>query len=43
MLNKGPYVVDAIRMLDDVLGRMRGHQSKKRSLLRALRVGADLW
>lgn len=37
MLNKGPYVTDAIRMLDDILKRMQGHQAKKRPLLRALR------
>jgi pyruvate kinase len=37
MLNKGPYITDAIRMLDDILRRMAGHQSKKKSLLRALR------
>jgi pyruvate kinase len=38
MLNKGPYVVAAIRTLDGVLRRMQGHQSKKRPLLRALRA-----
>jgi pyruvate kinase len=37
MLNKGPYIADAIRTLDDILRRMGGHQTKKRSLLRALR------
>jgi pyruvate kinase len=37
MLNKGPYIADAIRTLDDILRRMGGHQVKKRSLLRALR------
>jgi pyruvate kinase len=37
MLNKGPYITDAIRMLDDILRRMAGHQAKKTSLLRALR------
>jgi pyruvate kinase len=38
MLNKGPFVVDAVRTLDDVLGRMEGHQSKKTSRMRALRA-----
>ena len=44
MLNKGPYIGDAIRTLDDILRRMGGHQEKKRSLLRALRSwsGKDL-
>ncbi|MBK7052520.1 MAG: pyruvate kinase [Rhodoferax sp.] len=38
MLNKGPYITDAIRALDDILRRMAGHQAKKRPLLRALRA-----
>ena len=38
MLNKGPYIVEAMRTLDDILKRMREHQSKKRPLLRALRA-----
>jgi pyruvate kinase len=36
MLNKGPHVLDAVGVLDDVLGRMESHQSKKTSRLRAL-------
>ncbi|MBK7004213.1 MAG: pyruvate kinase [Burkholderiales bacterium] len=36
MLNKGPFITDAIRTLDDILRRMGSHQEKKRSLLRAL-------
>ena len=42
MLNKGPYMVDAIRTLDDILRRMQSHQSKKRSLLRQLSVSESL-
>jgi pyruvate kinase len=38
MLNKGPYVVQAVQMLDDVLRRMQAHQTKKVSLLRQLRL-----
>jgi pyruvate kinase len=38
MLNKGPFIVDAMRTLDDILKRMQAHQSKKRPLLRALRA-----
>jgi len=38
MLNKGPYIIDAMRTLDDILKRMQAHQSKKRPLLRALRA-----
>lgn len=37
MLNKGPYLRDAVRSLRDILARMRGHQEKKRSMLRPLR------
>jgi len=36
MLNKGPFVLDAVGILDDVLGRMEAHQVKKTSRLRAL-------
>jgi pyruvate kinase len=38
MLNKGPYIADAICTLDDILRRMAGHQAKKTPLLRALRA-----
>jgi pyruvate kinase len=36
MLNKGPHILDAIRMLDGVLARMEGHQHKKTAQLRVL-------
>lgn len=36
MLNKGPFVTEAVSVLDDVLARMEGHQVKKTSRLRAL-------
>jgi pyruvate kinase len=38
MLNKGPYVVEAVRFLCDILQRMEGHAQKKRSMLRRLGV-----
>ena len=38
MLNKGPYIVQAVKVLDDILCRMHGHQAKKRSMLRELRL-----
>ena len=38
MLNKGPYIVEAIRMLDGILKRMQEHQHKKASMLRSLQV-----
>lgn len=36
MLNKGPHILDAIQMLDDILQRMQEHQNKKSALLRRL-------
>ncbi len=36
MLNKGPHITRAVRTLDDILRRMRDHQSKKRAMLRPL-------
>ncbi|MCE9573300.1 MAG: hypothetical protein K8W52_09095 [Deltaproteobacteria bacterium] len=38
MLNKGPFVADAVAVLDDILRRMAAHQHKKRSLFRRLSV-----
>jgi pyruvate kinase len=38
MLNKGPYVVSAVRALDDILRRMQAHQAKKRAMLRELHL-----
>lgn len=37
MLNKGPHIVQAVEILDDVLTRMQGHHVKKSPQLRALR------
>jgi len=38
MLNKGPYVIQAVKALDNIFKRMQAHQEKKRSMLRKLRV-----
>jgi pyruvate kinase len=38
MPNKGPYIVTAVRILDDILRRMQAHQEKKRSMLRKLHL-----
>jgi pyruvate kinase len=38
MLNKGPYIFTAVRILDDILRRMQAHQEKKRSMLRKLHL-----
>lgn len=37
MLNKGPYLVEAVAALNEILTRMSEHQSKKTARLRALR------
>jgi pyruvate kinase len=42
MLNKGPHIVDTIRMLSDILERMERHQYKKSPLLRRLKMVDDL-
>jgi pyruvate kinase len=38
MLNKGPYVAEAVSVLADILRRMEKHRDKKRSLFRKLEV-----
>jgi len=38
MLNKGPFIVEAVAMLDDILTRMDAHQHKKSPQLRALSI-----
>lgn len=37
MLNKGPYINDAVVVLDNILRRMAEHHYKKNALLRSLR------
>ena len=36
MLNKGPYILDAIAALDDILARMGEEQRKSRTLMRRI-------
>lgn len=38
MLNKGPYINDAIKMLKNILIRMEAHSLKKKNALRALNI-----
>jgi pyruvate kinase len=38
MLNKGPHIATAVRMLADIIRKMEAHQYKKRSLYRSLSV-----
>ena len=42
MLNKGPHVLETVRFLSTVLGRMREHQYKKAPQLRRLESWARL-
>jgi pyruvate kinase len=37
MLNKGPYLNDAVTVLDNIMRRMAEHYYKKNALLRPLR------
>lgn len=38
MLNKGPYIVEAVKALDSILERMQAHHAKKSALLRHLNI-----
>jgi pyruvate kinase len=38
MLNKGPFIREAVKALDDILRRMQAHQTKKRAMLRPLHL-----
>ena len=38
MLNKGPYILEAVATLDNILRRMQTHQRKKSAMLRELRL-----
>jgi len=38
MLNKGPHIIATIRMLDNILRRMQGHQDKRDARLKKLRL-----
>lgn len=38
MLNKGPFIVTAVRTLGNILIRMASHQDKKRALMRPLKL-----
>ncbi len=42
MLNKGPFILDAVRVLDNIMLRMQDHQVKKRPLLRRLHLADNL-
>jgi pyruvate kinase len=37
---KGKHIVDTVKALDNILRRMQGHQDKKRSMMRELRLAS---
>jgi pyruvate kinase len=41
MLNKGPYLLEAVAMLDGILRRMQGHHRKKQSMMRKLLLATE--
>lgn len=41
MLNKGPHLCEAVKVLDDILQRMQTHAAKKRSMLRRLKLADE--
>ena len=43
MLNKGPYMVDAVKALGNILERMQAHQAKKSTLLRHLNIAESFF
>ena len=43
MLNKGGYLPETVRILNDILLRMRDHHQKKSSMLRRLKVSEGRW
>lgn len=38
LLNSGPYVIEAMAMLSRILEKMEGHYSKKKKVIRTLKV-----
>mgnify|MGYP000161049456 FL=1 len=43
MLNKGPYIVEAVTVLTNILQRMEQHQYKKTSQLRAIHIAEHVF
>jgi pyruvate kinase len=43
MLNKGPYILDTVRILRNIIDRMSNHQFKRRNRLRPLQVAQTFW
>ena len=43
MLNKSPYMVEAVKALDNILERMQAHHAKKSALLRHLNIAESFF
>jgi pyruvate kinase len=43
MLNKGPFVVETVKFLDNILVRMMHHNNKKTHMLRKLKISEGRW
>lgn len=43
MLDKGPYMVEAVKALDNILERMQAHHAKKSALLRHLNIAESFF
>lgn len=41
MLNKGPYIVDAVKTLKEIITKMESHISKKKNSMRALNIAKN--
>jgi pyruvate kinase len=42
MLNKGPHILETVRMLDDILKSMEDYHQKKAPMLPALKAAGEL-
>jgi pyruvate kinase len=43
MLDKGPYMLEAVKALDNILERMQAHHAKKSALLRHLKIAESFF
>ena len=43
MLNKGDYIVDGVKTVDDILSKSEGHNYKKTAMLRALNISKSMF
>ena len=43
MLNKGDYIVEGVKTVDDILSKSEGHNYKKTAMLRALNISKNLF